>query len=78
MNIIKKIQKKQKRKKLMRQKARLAQEQAAQEGAYYRRTFHRRMDFKKGKKGDHSGSDRCCSLPVFLYAEKEAITAIKY
>ena len=32
MNIIKKIQKKQKRKKLMRQKARLAQEQAAQEG----------------------------------------------
>lgn len=31
MNIIKKIQKKQKRKKLMRQKARLAQEQAAQE-----------------------------------------------
>lgn len=35
MNIIKKIQKKQKRKKLMRQKARLAQEQAAQEGAHY-------------------------------------------
>ena len=46
MNIIKKIQKKQKRKKLMRQKARLAQEQAAQEGAHYGRTSHRRRLYR--------------------------------
>ena len=50
MNIIKKIQKRQKRKKLMKQKAKLAQEQAAQEGAYRGKSSHHRRISKNGKK----------------------------
>ena len=50
MNIIKKIQKRQKRKKLMKQKAKLAQEQAAQEGAYRGKSSHHRRISKNGKR----------------------------
>ena len=61
----------------MRQKARLAQEQAAQGRRSLRENFSSPKDFKKGEKGDHSGSDRCCSLPGFLYAEKRSYHSYK-
>ena len=50
MNIIKKIQKKQKRKKLMKQKAKLAQEQAVQEGTHHgKKSSHRRKISRGGE-----------------------------
>ena len=33
-------------------------------------------DFKKGKKGDHSGSDRCCSLPGFSLCRKKKLSQL--
>ena len=77
MNIIKKIQKKQKRKKLMRQKARLAQEQAAQEGAHYGRTSHRRRISRKGKKVITAAVIAAAVCLVFLYAEKRSYHSYK-
>ena len=77
MNIIKKIQKKQKRKKLMRQKARLAQEQAAQEGAHYGRTSHRRRISRKGKKVITAAVIATAVCLVFLYAEKRSYHSYK-
>ena len=62
----------------MRQKARLAQEQATQEGAHYGRTSHRRRISRKGKKVITAAVIAAAVCLVFLYAEKEAITAIKY
>lgn len=77
MNIIKKIQKEQKRKKLMRQKARLAQEQAAQEGAHYGRTSHRRRISRKGKKVITVAVIAAAVCLVFLYAEKRSYHSYK-
>ena len=77
MNIIKKIQKKQKDvKRLMRQKARLAQEQAAQEGAYYRRTSHCRRISRKGKKVITAAVIAAAVCLVFLYAEKKKLSQL--
>ena len=55
MNIIKKIQKKQKRKKLMKQKAKLAQEQAVQVGTSRGKSYHRRKLSDTGKTGSNGG-----------------------
>ena len=77
MNIIKKIQKKQKRKKLMRQKARLAQEQAAQEGSHYGRTSHHRRISRKGKKVITAAVIAAAVCLVFLYAEKRSYHSYK-
>lgn len=76
MNIIKRIQKKQKRKKLMKQKAKLAQEQAAHESSSHRRS-HRRRISGTGKKVIAVVTVIAAISLVFLYAEKRSYHSYK-
>ena len=80
MNIIKKITEKTKRRK---------KTDEAKRPGLHRNRLHRKAlttgelliaeGFQEREKGDHSGSDRYCSLPGFFSMQKkEAITAIKY
>lgn len=77
MNIIKKIQKRQKRKKLMKQKAKLAQEQAAQEGAYRGKSSHHRRISKNGKKVIAVAAVVAAVCLVFLFVEKRSYHSYK-
>ena len=77
MNIIKKIQKRQKRKKLMKQKAKLAQEQAAQEGAYRGKSSHLRRISKNGKKVIAVAAVVAAVCLVFLFVEKRSYHSYK-
>ena len=76
MNIIKRIQKKQKRKKLMKQKAKLAQEQTAHESSSHRRS-HRRRISGTGKKVIAVVAVIAAISLVFLYAEKRSYHSYK-
>lgn len=76
MNIIKRIQKKQKRKKLMKQKAKLAQEQTAHESSSHRRS-HRRRISGTGKKVIAVVTVIAAISLVFLYAEKRSYRSYK-
>ena len=76
MNIIKRIQKKQKRKKLMKQKAKLAQEQTAHESSSHRRS-HRRRISGTGKKVIAVVTVIAAISLVFLYAEKRSYHSYK-
>ena len=77
MNIIKKIQKKQKRKKLMKQKAKLAQEQAVHEGASRGRSSHRRKLSGTGKKLAAAAVVVAAVCLVFVYVEKRSYHSYK-
>ena len=72
MNIIKKIQKKQKRKKLMKQKAKLAQEQAVQVGTSRGKSYHRRKRSDTGKKLVATAVVVVAVCLVFVYVEKRS------
>lgn len=76
MNIIKRIQKKQKRKKLMKQKAKLAQEQTAHESSSHRRSRCRRIS-GTGKKVIAVVTVIAAISLVFLYAEKRSYHSYK-
>lgn len=76
MNIIKRIQKKQKRKKLMKQKAKLAQEQTAYESSSHRRS-HRRRISGTGKKVIAVVTVIAAISLVFLYVEKRSYHSYK-
>ena len=72
MNIIKKLQKKQKRKKLIKQKARLAQEQADRSSVYRGKNSHRRRISGRGKKAITVVAVIAAVCLVFLYVEKRS------
>lgn len=76
MNIIKRIQKKQKRKKLMKQKAKLAQEQTVHESSSHRRS-HRHRISGTGKKVIAVVTVIAAISLVFLYAEKRSYHSYK-
>ena len=77
MNIIKKIQKRQKRKKLMKQKAKLAQEQAMQEGAYHGKSSRHRKISKNGKRVIVAAAVVAAVCLVFLFVEKRSYHSYK-
>lgn len=77
MNIIKKLQKKQKRKKLMKQKARLAQEQADRSSVYRGKNSHRRRISDRGKKTITVVAVIAAVCLVFLYVEKRSYHSYK-
>ena len=78
MNIIKKIQKKQKRKKLMKQKAKLAQEQAVQEGTHYgKKSSHRRKISRGGKKVIVVAAVAAAVCLAFVFVEKRSYHSYK-
>lgn len=77
MNIIKKLQKKQKRKKLMKQKARLAQEQADRSSVYRGKNSHRRRISGRGKKAITVVAVIAAVCLVFLYVEKRSYHSYK-
>ena len=77
MNIIKKIQKKQKRKKLMKQKVRLAQEQADRSSVYRGKNSHRRRISGRGKKAITVVAVIAAVCLVFLYVEKRSYHSYK-
>ena len=77
MNIIKKIQKKQKRKKLMRQKARLAREQSSREKVYHGRNRKRRRFSGKEKKVITVAVVAAAVCLVFLFVEKRSYHSYK-
>ena len=77
MNIIKKIQKKQKRKKLMKQKAKLAQEQAVQVGTSRGKSYHRRKLSDTGKKLVATAVVVVAVCLVFVYVEKRSYHSYK-
>ncbi|MDO5781586.1 MAG: DUF5711 family protein [Eubacteriales bacterium] len=77
MNIIKKLQKKQKRKKLMKQKARLAQEQADRSSVYRGKNSHRRRISGRGKKTITVVAVIAAVCLVFLYVEKRSYHSYK-
>lgn len=77
MNIIKKLQKKQKRKKLMKQKARLAQEQADRSSVYRGKNLHRRRISGRGKKAITVVAVIAAVCLVFLYVEKRSYHSYK-
>ena len=77
MNIIKKLQKKQKRKKLMNQKARLAQEQADRSSVYRGKNSHRRRISGRGKKTITVVAVIAAVCLVFLYVEKRSYHSYK-
>lgn len=76
MNIIKKIQKKQKRKKLMRQKARMAQEQNAHTGIS-RGKYSRRRLSGTGRKLVAVAVVAAAVCLVFIYVEKRSYHSYK-
>ena len=77
MNIIKKLQKRQKRKKLMKQKARLAQEQADRSSVYRGKNSHRRRISGRGKKAITVVAVIAAVCLVFLYVEKRSYHSYK-
>ena len=77
MNIIKKLQKKQKRKKLMKQKVRLAQEQADRSSVYRGKNSHRRRILGRGKKAITVVAVIAAVCLVFLYVEKRSYHSYK-
>lgn len=77
MNIIKKLQKKQKRKKLMKQKVRLAQEQADRSSVYRGKNSHRRRISGRGKKAITVMAVIAAVCLVFLYVEKRSYHSYK-
>lgn len=77
MNIIKKLQKKQKRKKLIKQKARLAQEQADRSSVYRGKNSHRRRISGRGKKAIIVVAVIAAVCLVFLYVEKRSYHSYK-
>lgn len=77
MNIIKKLQKKQKRKKLMKQKVRLAQEQADRSSVYRGKNSHRRRISGRGKKVITVVAVIAAVCLVFLYVEKRSYHSYK-
>ena len=77
VNIIKKIQKRQKRKKLMKQKAKLAQEKAAQEGAYRGKNVRRRRISGTGKKIIAVVTVVAAVCLVFLFVERHSYHSYK-
>lgn len=77
MNIIKKLQKKQKRKKLIKQKARLAQEQADRSSVYRGKNSHRRRISGRGKKAITVVAVIAAVCLVFLYVEKRSYHSYK-
>lgn len=77
MNIIKKLQKKQKRKKLMKQKVRLAQEQADRSSVYRGKNLHRRRISGRGKKAITVVAVIAAVCLVFLYVEKRSYHSYK-
>lgn len=77
MNIIKKLQKRQKRKKLMKQKARLAQEQADRSSVYRGKNSHRRRISGRGKKTITVVAVIAAVCLVFLYVEKRSYHSYK-
>ncbi len=78
MNIIKKIQKKQKRKKLMKQKAKLAQEQAVQEGTHHgKKSSHRRKISRGGKKVIVVAAVAAAVCLAFVFVEKRSYHSYK-
>lgn len=77
MNIIKKLQKKQKRKKLMKQKARLAQEQADRSSVYRGKNSHRRRISGRGKKAITVVAVIAAVCLVFLYVENRSYHSYK-
>ena len=77
MNIIKKLQKKQKRKKLMKQKARLAQEQADRSSVYRGKNSHRRRISGRGKKTITVVAVIAAVCLVFLYVENRSYHSYK-
>lgn len=77
MNIIKKLQKKQKRKKLMKQKAKLAQEQADRSSVYRGKNSHRRRISGRGKKTITVVAVIAAVCLVFLYVEKRSYHSYK-
>lgn len=77
MNIIKKLQKKQKRKKLMKQKVRLAQEQADRSSVYRGKNSHRRRISGRGKKAIIVVAVIAAVCLVFLYVEKRSYHSYK-
>lgn len=77
MNIIKKLQKKQKRKKLIKQKVRLAQEQADRSSVYRGKNSHRRRISGRGKKAITVVAVIAAVCLVFLYVEKRSYHSYK-
>jgi hypothetical protein len=77
VNIIKKLQKKQKRKKLMKQKVRLAQEQADRSSVYRGKNSHRRRISGRGKKAITVMAVIAAVCLVFLYVEKRSYHSYK-
>lgn len=77
MNIIKKLQKKQKRKKLMKQKAQLAQEQADRNSVYRGKNSRRRRISGRGKKVITVVVVIAAVCLVFLYVEKRSYHSYK-
>lgn len=77
MNIIKKLQKKQKRKKLMKQKVRLAQEQADRSSVYRGKNSHRCRISGRGKKAITVVAVIAAVCLVFLYVEKRSYHSYK-
>lgn len=77
MNIIKKLQKKQKRKKLMKQKVRLAQEQADRSSVYRGKNSHRRRISGRGKKAITVVAVIAAVCLIFLYVEKRSYHSYK-
>nr|WP_243873850.1 DUF5711 family protein [Blautia schinkii] len=77
VNIIKKLQKKQKRKKLIKQKARLAQEQADRSSVYRGKNSHRRRISGRGKKAITVVAVIAAVCLVFLYVEKRSYHSYK-
>ena len=77
MNIIKKLQKRQKRKKLMKQKAKLAQEQADRSSVYRGKNSHRRRISGRGKKTITVVAVIAAVCLVFLYVEKRSYHSYK-
>ena len=77
MNIIIKLQKKQKRKKLMKQKVRLAQEQADRSSVYRGKNSHRRRISGRGKKAITVVAVIAAVCLVFLYVEKRSYHSYK-
>ncbi len=77
MNIIKKLQKKQKRKKLMKQKAQLAQEQADRNSVYRGKNSRRRRISGREKKVITVVVVIAAVCLVFLYVEKRSYHSYK-
>lgn len=77
MNIIKKIQKKQKRKKLMKQKAKLEQEQAVLDAGRHGKSSHHRRISRNGKKVIAAAAVVAAVCLVVLFVENRSYHSYK-